>query len=64
MTEMFEMVFEAVMEELELSWYELFDSEQFEIVEERIASSLGISVEELSEIDEYIAWTSEMAMDL
>ena len=61
---MFEMVFEAVMEELELSWYELFDSEQFEIVEERIASSLGISVEELSEIDEYIAWTSEMAMDL
>lgn len=64
MTEMFEMVFEAVMEELELSWYELFDSEQFEIVEERIASSLGISVEELSEMDEYIAWTSEMAMDL
>lgn len=64
MTEMFEMVFEVVMEELELSWYELFDSEQFEIVEERIASSLGISVEELSEMDEYIAWTSEMAMDL
>lgn len=64
MTEMFEMVFEIVMEELELSWYELFDSEQFEIVEERITSSLGISVEELSEMDEYIAWTSEMAMDL
>lgn len=64
MTEMFEMVFEAVMEELELSWYELFDSEQFEMVEERIASSLGISVEELCEMDEYIAWTSEMAMDL
>lgn len=61
---MFEMVFEIVMEELELSWYELFDSEQFEIVEERITSSLGISVEELSEMDEYIAWTSEMAMDL
>ena len=65
MFEMFDMVFEAVMEELDLDeWYQLFDSEDFGIVEQRIATALGISTADLYDIEEFDEWTSEMAMDL
>lgn len=65
MFEMFEMVFEAVMEELDLDeWYQLFDSEDFGIVEQRVATALGISTADLYDIEEFDEWTSEMAMDL
>lgn len=65
MFEMFEMVFEAVMEELDLDeWYQLFDSEDFGIVEQRVATALGISTADLYDVKEFDEWTSEMAMDL
>lgn len=65
MFEMFEMVFEAVMEELDLDeWYQLFDSEDFGIVEQRVATALGISTADLYDVEEFDEWTSEMAMDL
>lgn len=65
MFEMFDMVFEAVMEELDLDeWYQLFDSEDFGIVEQRVATALGISTADLYDVEEFDEWTSEMAMDL
>lgn len=65
MFEMFDMVFEAVMEELDLDeWYQLFDSEDFGIVEQRVATALGVSTADLYDVEEFDEWTSEMAMDL
>lgn len=61
MTERFEEIFEEVMEEMELAWYELFDSDQFDIVETRIVAEFG---EDVLDSDEYCDWTNEMAMDL
>lgn len=61
MTERFEEIFEEVMEEMNLAWYELFDSDQFDIVETRIVAEFG---EDVLDSDEYCDWTNEMAMDL
>ena len=61
MTERFEEIFEEIMEEMDLAWYELFDSDQFDIVEARIVAEFG---EDVLESDEYTAWTSEMAWEL
>lgn len=59
----FDAIFEAVMDELELDgWWELFDSEQFELVEVRIAEEFG--VEDADEVEGFIAWYNEMAWDL
>ena len=59
---MFEQIFEEVMEMLELeAWYELFDSDDFEIVEERISAALGY---DCCENEEFVAWYREMAEDL
>ena len=59
---MFEQIFEEVMEMLGLeAWYELFDSDDFEIVEERISEALGY---DCWEDEEFIAWHREMAEDL
>lgn len=64
MTEMFETVFSQVMDEMNLAWYELYDSDKFDIVVERIAHRLGISIETLTEIPEYQQWEEEMYWDL
>lgn len=62
MVEVFEEVFGEVMEELGLEgWYELFDSEEFELVEDRIEAMFGA---EVFESEEYISWVHEMAWDL
>ncbi len=61
--DIFESIFESVMDELNISaWYELFDSDRFEIVEERIRECFG--VEDEFEIDEYDDWYNTMVMDL
>lgn len=63
MTEMFERVFEEVMDELNLNaWYELYDSEKFSIVENRIAEKLGIT--DPYENEEFCNWENEMYNDL
>jgi hypothetical protein len=65
MTEMFEKIFEEVMTEMNInSWYELYDSEKFEIVRERIAKAMNITVEELDENAEYNKWDEEMYWEL
>ena len=65
MTEMFEKIFEEVMTEMNInSWYELYDSEKFEIVRERIAKAMNITIEELDENAEYNEWDEEMYWEL
>jgi hypothetical protein len=65
MTEMFEKIFEEVMTEMNInSWYELYDSEKFEIVRERIAKAMNITIEELDENTEYNKWDEEMYWEL
>lgn len=62
MMKIFEDVFEKVMEELSItSWYVLFDSDEFEIVEKRISECLGY---DCWECKEFIQWQHEMAEDL
>ena len=63
MTEMFERIFDEVMNEMNVgSWYELYDSENFEVVEKRIAKELGI--EDAYENEEFCKWETEMYWDL
>lgn len=58
----FEEIFEEVMIENEIEeWYELFDSDDFEIVEERIVKELG---KEILKSEEYNNWIEIMALDL
>ena len=65
MTEMFEKIFEEVMTEMNInSWYELYDSEKFEVVRERIAEAMNITIEELDENAEYNKWDEEMYWEL
>lgn len=61
MLERFEEVFDEVMDEMGKSWWELFDSENFEIVEARIAEEFG---KDVLESEEYLDWVAEMAEDL
>jgi len=62
MYEMFEEVFAEVMEELGLSeWYELFDSDEFAMVEERITERLGY---DCYECEEFCDWERTMGEDL
>ena len=59
---MFEQIFEEIMEMLGIeAWYELFDSDDFEIVEERISAALGY---DCWESEEFVIWYREMAEDL
>ena len=59
---MFDEVFESVMDELQINeWYVLFDSDNFEIVEQRISECLGY---DCWECDEFVGWYHEMAEDL
>ena len=61
--EIFEEIFWQVGEEFGLTtWWEIFDSEAFEIVETRIAKQFGVS--EVTEIEGYTEWYNEMAEEL
>lgn len=61
--EIFEAIFDEVMEELGLTgWWELFDSESFDEVERRIAERYG--VEEVTDVEGFTDWYNEMAWDL
>ncbi len=59
--ERFEEIFEEVMKELELCWWELFDSDDFEIVVERVEDEFGA---EVLESEEWKNWVHEMAEEL
>lgn len=59
---MFEQIFEEIMKMIGVNaWYELFDADEFEIVEERISAELGY---DCWENEEFVAWYREMAEDL
>lgn len=59
----FEMVFWQVAEELGITkWWELFDNEGMDEVERRIAETFNM--EDATEVDGFINWYNEMAMDL
>ena len=59
---MFEQIFEEVMEQFGIkAWYELFDADEFEIVEERISIELGC---DCWEDEKFVIWYREMAEDL
>ena len=61
MTERFEEIFGEAMTEMDIEWFELFDSDKFDVVEARIVAEFG---EDILESAEYIGWTSEMAEEL
>ena len=61
MTERFEEIFEEVAEEMDLAWYELYDSYRFDEVVQRIVAEFG---EEVLESEEYEEWEQTMAGDL
>lgn len=61
--DIFEEIFWNVAEELGItSWWELFDSEQFDMVEVRISERFGVA--DATEVDGFVDWYNEMAMDL
>ena len=61
MIERFEKIFEEVMEEKNMEWWELYDSSDFDEVENRIVAEFG---KDVLDSDEYCDWTNEMTMDL
>lgn len=61
MKERFEEIFEQVQEELNLDWWELYDSDKFDIVVALIVAEFG---EEVLNSDEYHEWENEMYWDL
>ena len=62
MFEVFDAVFMEVMEMLGIqAWYELYDSEEFSVVEEMLVEQFGQSV---LQSEEYQAWLDEMYGDL
>lgn len=65
MFELFEEVFGEVMEEVGATgWWEVYDSEHYDTVFERIAERMGITTDELGEREDFREWDHEMAMDL
>lgn len=61
--DVFDEIFEAVMDELGLSgWWELFDSDEFDEVERRIAERF--SVAEVTEVEGFVEWYNIMAEEL
>ena len=59
MLENYEMIFAEVMEQRGYTeWYKLFDSEDFEIVEQRCQALDNF------DLDLYTHWVNEMAWDL
>ena len=61
MRERFEEIFEQVQSELDLDWWELYDSEEFDKVVALIVAEFG---EEVLDSDEYSDWVNEMYWDL
>lgn len=61
--DIFEEIFEAVMNELAIcDWWELFDSEDFEVVEERICDRFGVT--DPAEVEGFIEWNNMMCDEL
>ena len=61
--EIFERIFWEVAEENSVTkWWEVFDSELMDQVETRIA--MRFEVEDATEIEGYLGWYNEMAMEL
>ena len=61
MKERFEEIFEQVQVELDLDWWELYDSDKFDRVVALIVAEFG---EEVLDSDEYSEWENEMYWDL
>ena len=61
MKERFEEIFEQVQVELDLDWWELYDSDKFDVVVALIVAEFG---EEVLDLDEYSDWVNEMYWDL
>ena len=61
MRERFEEIFEQVQVELDLDWWELYDSDKFDLVVALIVAEFG---EEVLDSDEYFAWEQGMYWDL
>ena len=61
MKERFEEIFAQVQSELDLDWWELYDSEDFDKVVALIVAEFG---EEVLDSDEYSDWINEMYWDL
>ena len=61
MKERFEEIFAQVQSELNLDWWELYDSEEFDKVVDLIVAEFG---EEVLDSDEYSDWVNEMYWDL
>ena len=61
MRERFEEIFEQVQVELDLDWWELYDSDEFDKVVDLIVAEFG---EEVLDSDEYSDWVNEMYWDL
>ena len=61
MKERFEEIFEQVQVELDLDWWELYDSDKFDVVVSLIVAEFG---EEVLDSDEYSDWVNEMYWDL
>ena len=61
MKQRFEEIFAHVQSELDLDWWELYDSEEFDKVIDLIVAEFG---EEVLDSDEYSEWENEMYWDL
>ena len=61
MRERFEEIFAQVQVELNLDWWELYDSDKFDVVIALIVAEFG---EEVLDSDEYSEWENEMYCDL
>ena len=61
MRERFEEIFEQVQAELDLDWWELYDSDKFDTVVALIVAEFG---EEVLDSEEYSDWVNEMYWDL
>lgn len=53
MYEQFEKVFQEILQELGMQWFELTESDE---VEQKMADKLGMTVIELHDIEEYWDW--------
>ena len=61
MKERFEEIFEQVQVELDLDWWELYDSDKFDTVVALIVAEFG---EEVLDSDEYSEWESELENEM
>ena len=61
MKERFEEIFAQVQSELDLDWWELYDSEEFDKVVDLIVAEFG---EEVLDSDDYSDWVNEMYWEL